>query len=427
MKILIVSYYFPPQNSIASLRPYSWAKWWSRAGHDVTVLTIEKKILKNNLNLDCSMFKLIEVPFQVPFQSVNGVVENCNNSKPIKTTFKQRFLLFTKSICSIFVNKTGCFLACRFPCWTDLWIKKALKYINNNDFDLLVTTGWPYAVHRVGLDFRKKGWKGKWICDWRDLWTQNHMFPGIKVFHPYERYLENKFHKNANIITTVSEPLADSLRSITNTPVNVIYNGYDEEDFSFLFEKERDNNDKFIISYLGTIYRPFQNPEPLFKAIADLDNKGLISANDIKINFAGGQADVMDYVNKYGINDYYEYLGMLPREESLKLQYNSDAVLFLEYENPEVKGILTGKLFEYLFISKFIIAVGCSNKTASGTLIGDSNSGICFGHDVEKIKNFLLNVISQKKTNTEINKEKDFSKIEIYSRKVQADKMIELI
>ena len=174
-------------------------------------------------------------------------------------------------------------------------------------------------------------------------------FPGIKVFHPYERYLENKFHKNANIITTVSEPLADSLRSITNTPVKVIYNGYDEEDFSFLFEKERDNNDKFIISYLGTIYRPFRNPEPLFKAIADLDNKGLISANDIKINFDGGQADVMDYVNKYGINDYYEYLGMLPREESLKLQYNSDAVLFLEYENPEVKGILTGKLFEYLF------------------------------------------------------------------------------
>lgn len=49
------------------------------------------------------------------------------------------------------------------------------------------------------------------------------------------------------------------------------------------------------------------------------------------------------------------------------------------------------------------------------------------GHDVEKIKNFLLNVINQKKTNTEINKEKDFSKIEIYSRKVQADKMIELI
>ena len=75
-------------------------------------------------------------------------------------------------------------------------------------------------------------------------------FPGIKVFHPYERYLENKFHKNANIITTVSEPLADSLRSITNTPVKVIYNGYDEEDFSFLFEKERDNNDKLIIRKL---------------------------------------------------------------------------------------------------------------------------------------------------------------------------------
>ena len=59
MKILIVSTYFPPANSIASLRPYSWAKWWSRAGHDITVLTTEKDKRSNDFKLDCKGFKIL--------------------------------------------------------------------------------------------------------------------------------------------------------------------------------------------------------------------------------------------------------------------------------------------------------------------------------------------------------------------------------
>ena len=41
-KILIISYCFPPLNVIASLRVYSWAKYWSRMGYEVCVLTAKK-------------------------------------------------------------------------------------------------------------------------------------------------------------------------------------------------------------------------------------------------------------------------------------------------------------------------------------------------------------------------------------------------
>ena len=62
MKILIVTAFFPPQNSIASLRPYSWAKYWSRAGHDVTVLTVPKKASPSDSPMPTDGFKLLEVP-----------------------------------------------------------------------------------------------------------------------------------------------------------------------------------------------------------------------------------------------------------------------------------------------------------------------------------------------------------------------------
>lgn len=62
MKILIVSTYFPPKTSIASLRPYSFAKRWSQLGHEVTVLTAPRYDFEPNLELDCSSFKVISVP-----------------------------------------------------------------------------------------------------------------------------------------------------------------------------------------------------------------------------------------------------------------------------------------------------------------------------------------------------------------------------
>ena len=42
LKILIISAFFPPQNSIGGQRPYSFAKYWSRMGHSVDVLTTAK-------------------------------------------------------------------------------------------------------------------------------------------------------------------------------------------------------------------------------------------------------------------------------------------------------------------------------------------------------------------------------------------------
>ena len=51
MRILIVTHYFPPENAIASLRPYSWAKYWTAIGHQVTVLTTQEAVSEQNLNL----------------------------------------------------------------------------------------------------------------------------------------------------------------------------------------------------------------------------------------------------------------------------------------------------------------------------------------------------------------------------------------
>jgi hypothetical protein len=420
VKILIISTFFPPENSIASLRPYSWAKWWSRAGHEVTVLTTSKSKRDSDLVLDCSGFEVISLP--VPFLSRasssyrNIAVSGKKNSGKVLLTLIKKWY-------SSFAQKTGCFYACRFPDFHDLWAKNAVKKIHGSSFDLIISTGGPYSVHRIGLVMKKKNSKLKWIVDWRDLWTYNHLYNGLKIFLPYERYLENKFHNNADLITTVSEPLANTLRKITKTNVEVIYNGYDPDDYTKIEQKERKKNDVFTIVYTGTIYKGFQDPSPLFEAVSNLVKNDFLVSNRVQIVFAGANADVSDIAEYYHISEFYSYRGLLPREDALQLQYDADAVLFLEYDNPSIPGILTGKLFEYLYIAREIIAVGIDGMTAAGKLITDTQTGICLGRDVKKIEEYLVEKISNKVKSNLMRNDK---LIQEFERKNQAMKILDI-
>jgi glycosyltransferase involved in cell wall biosynthesis len=423
MKILIVSTFFPPTNSIASLRPYSWAKYWSKMGHEVTVLTTKKNQHETDLKLDCSMFRIVEVPLWIPFANVyrneKKIIINQDN-----LNIKQILLKQIKRLYDIFTQKTGCFLTCRYPDWNDYWAKKALQFVAEHQWDLVVSTGGPYSVHRVGYFLKKKKWTKKWVIDWRDLWTKNHIYKGFPLFHPLEKYLEKIFHNNADLITAVSEPLAYALRQMTRTPVEIIYNGFDSDDFIDLLRRPRKDNNRLEIVYTGTIYRPYQDPSPFFEALSQLIKQGYITKKDVHITFAGNQADVSDLAQQHNIIDSYTFAGFLPRNKALEMQYDADIVLFLEFEKQGVEGVLTGKLFEYLFIAREIWGIGCSNTTEPGSLIEKSNSGIAFGKDIEKIKAYIMKRINNKSF---FENKKNYNIIHNYERKMQAEIMLQKI
>lgn len=404
-------------------------------GHEVTVLTTVKERQANSLNLDCSGFTVIETPLWMPFWKAYRAVKVSekdaagNPAENPEKTIKAKILLTMKNWYMKFSTRTGCFFACRFPDWHDRWIKKAASQLRPTCCDLLVTTGGPYSVHRTAILLKQKGWKGKWILDWRDLWTKNHLYPGLRIFHPWERHLERLFHENADYITTVSDPLAETLRSMTDTPVATIYNGFDPEDFEFLFARERKSYAAYTISYLGTIYRGYLDPEPLFQGLGELDRTGLITPDDIAVQFAGAQSDVLDMAQKHGVAKYYSYLGFLPREKALELEYDSDAVLFLEYEDPKanIKGVLTGKIFEYLCVARTVLCIGLGDQASAGSLIKEAKAGMCFEKDVERIKAYLLEAVKDKKAGKSRVGEKSLEVIERFNRKTQAERMLGLV
>lgn len=405
-------------------------------GHDITVLTTKKEKCDVDLALSTNDFNVIDIGDYQPFKKINSIViqsENSINSAKrnnniINNVF-YKLLKFIKKLYIDFSAKTGCFYTCRFPDWHDLWAKKIISIIKNEYWDVVISTGGPYSVHRVGYWLKRNKKTNYWVIDWRDLWVDNHIFKGIFLFWPYENYLEHKFHKYCDFITTVSEPIADILREKTNKPVYVIYNGFDVDEYKYLPEEPIFPKDDIIrIVYTGTIYKGKRDPSPLFEAINNLYKNNIVTPDKLKIIFAGSNANTLQLAESYGITSFCEFKGIMLREDALRMQRDCDVLLFLEFGSTKIEGILTGKIFEYLFSSKPIWAIGIKENSSAGKIIIETNRGIVLGNDINKIKEEIIKILNNKKTlkNQKQNKSVN-EKILFYSREKQADLLLDNI
>lgn len=427
MRILIVSVFFPPKNSIASQRPYSWAKHLSRLGHDVTVLTTRKTGQSDGIFSPPEKFNLIEVP--VPgMEFLSRLLDMPrhlpSDAKQVRQGYLKSFMGWLVRYFRKLQQSYGVMYACRMPEIHDLWVIPAYYRIPPGNWDLVVTTAWPYSVHFIGWMLKKRHRAKRWVVDWRDLWTDNHMYPGLPLIRNIERWLEKKFNSAADIVTTVSSPLAGSLANGCGDKVKVIYNGFDEEDYAALPKQNifADDN-KIRIVYTGSLYPGKRDPSPLFQAIAYLARSGSLLPGQLEVIFASKLLDVAALAEQFGISDYVSSVGFLPREQALRMQRDADALLFLEFDAPGVEGILTGKLFEYLHAGPPIVAVGISQESTAGTLICASGRGCALGNDIVRIQAWLEYLINNHATPPLPPGKLD---IGIYSRAQQAARLLEL-
>lgn len=409
--------FFPPVNSVASLRLYSFAKYWQCLNHEITVITTLKESKPFDLNLDISSFLVIQIP--VPFLPQPS---KKNTNKQSGNTI--RVIVFKKILKPIYDfirNKTGCFSQ-RFPTFCDLWVKKCLKELDPFSFDIVLSSGGPYSVHRVGFALKQKNPKIKWVVDWRDLWTKNPYAKGFLLFHSYEKYLEKRFHDNADLISTVSDPLNGTLAKMTKTPVKTVYNGFDADNFKEICKTERKRTDFYTIVYTGSLYLQLQNPSPFFAAISRIKDMDRTLFDKVRIQFVGMNADVKYFAKKYNVLEAYSFSGFLAHDEALKMQYNADAVLFMDYNG--TNGLPSGKLFEYINTARKIIAIGNNPSSLAVEIIKKTNTGIFLGENIDLITEYLVSCINN--TNKDIY-EKNYEIINGYSRENQANRLFNYI
>lgn len=427
MRILIVSTFFPPMNAIASHRPYSWAKYWAKEGHKITVLTQEENAYeKFPLSLDCANFHLLRIP-EIKILSLLRKKKNDSSHSLEKHTPPNARSFLSQTVTRL-VDATGSFSSCRMPALADLWILPALKAIENSKkkWDFVVSTAGPYSVHILADKIKSKGFARHWVADYRDLWCDNHNFRGIFPLTLIERFIEKRLIKRADAITTVSRLLGKILEEKYLLPnVHIIENGYDPSDWKSL-KKERifPDDGKIRIVYTGTLYKKTESLSPLFSSLIELNETREYKKplEKLEILIAGHEKiGLNEMIEEWKVSRWVRYIGQVGREDSLRMQRDADYLLFLgSQDKTSAAGVLTGKLFEYLHAETNIFALGIEEHYEPGQLIIKARAGELVAKNKQSVKTFLIKCLHKK--NEENKRNQDI--LQSYQRETLAKKFL---
>jgi len=410
---------------VASLRPYSWAKYWSRMGHDVTVLTARHPAAEDDLSLDLTGFKIRLMDFP-------GIVKGIRDKLKKKgqkgsQTQPSGSIAGKKGLLDRLREKYGIFQTIRMPDHSDLLYFRGVNAVKDGKWDVVVSTYGPYLNHLIAKKLKKQGRTKLWCADYRDLWTQNSYYGGMPLVRNIEEGFEKRVNGTADLLTTVSKELAEDLKyKYLKDQVYTISNAVDPDDFMADGETSSYlDQTKITIVYTGSINPRTRNPELLFQAVSDIQvqNKSLL--NDFEILFVG--ADEGFIFNLASENDVAPYVRVLPRikrEEVLKIQQQAHVLLFLEKEQEGVDGIMTGKLYEYLFSGTEIWGIGITEKCAPGRLIRQSGCGRLFGTDTGLIHKQLVRLLTDQRGSTI---SPDMTVLNKLTRKFQAEEMMSIL
>jgi len=387
LRILIVAARFPPENAIAALRPAAWAQFLAAHGHTVSVLTTAAAGAETDIGVERMCVPPPGVSFFARADRLAGAPVSAVPAAPRRTL--ARLLYWLR-------RERGVLCSARMPDHHDPWIPRALHRLRGRQWDVVLSTHGPYACHVVAWWLRRKGHASRWVADFRDLWSDNHIFPGLPPFSWVEPLIEHRLLRRADALTTVSEGLAATLGARHHRAVTVIRNGIDLGQLDALEPQPVWPDDGlFRIVYTGTIYASGQDPSPFFAAVRAMRAAGEPGSGRLRLVFAGKfQWGLEEQLLRAGLRDITEQPGHVPHARALRMQRDAGALLFLPFVSPTHEGILTGKLFEYLASGTPILSVGRARDASTASLIEASGAGKDYGGDVTAITAALRRMLA---------------------------------
>jgi len=307
--------------------------------------------------------------------------------------------------------------------WNVTAIPAAIRLVRREGIDVVITTSPPSSVHLVGAAVQRATGV-KWVADLRDS----------IVAHPHrraERFLVRAKEQGehgvarlvagrADAVVTVSDAIADELRERTpKGPVVTIANGSDFDDFTGL---EHRSSDRFRITHTGSFFGK-RDPRPFLTAA---QRSGL---DDLTVRFLGDfRAADREWAEELGLGDRLELIPYAPRRRSLELQRDSEALLLLIPDaGGRGKGVLSGKVFEYLAAERPILAVVPPDGAAAG-LIREAGAGaVVAPDDVDGMVAALRDLHARWRAGTLHDVELDDGWRGRVSRRARAEELVDLL
>jgi glycosyltransferase involved in cell wall biosynthesis len=414
-KVLIITYYWPPSGGAGVQRWLKFVKYLREFGWEPIVYTPanpEPPDFDESLAGDIpENISVIKKPVWEPYSIYKRLTGRKKDDrithgflKEEKTSgFAEKFAVWIRG--NFFIPDARCF-----------WIKPSVKFLTDflrtNPVDVILSSGPPHSMHLIGMGV-KKNTNIPWVADFRDPWTEIDFYDKLMLTRFADRKhrkLEKEVLQNADAVIAVGSHLAKRLENTGGREVQVITNGFDPDDFSFLPVQPED---LFTLTHIGSLNRD-RNPEILWQAISELCSENEEINEKLRLRFVGKtDYSLKESLAKNGLQDRTEIIPYLPHYEALKLAASSAVLLLLINQTPNQKGIVTGKVFEYMATGRPVLCVGPSDGE-SAQILSEAKAGeVCDFIDKQGIKKVIINFYKQWLLKNDIT----FPNIDSYSRK----------
>lgn len=418
-KVLIISYFWP--YCAGSKRVFGLAKYLPLFGWQPVILTGPL-----NERPDPS-FRVIETGYKGFLGSlvnVAGIDERMDVGDEIQRRLKKSPLR-RSVILRFFYNLVKEFLA--YPDehkhWASFALREGETYIEREGVDAILSI-WPITGHCVARTLQRR-YTIPWIADFPDLWSENAAYPYSGIRRYFDRMLEKKTVRGASALTTSSPVYRERLSDMhADKKVFSVLLGFDPE---ILHARPASLSKKFSILYTGMFYAEKRMPTKFFQSMAELIKEKKIDTNVLEVTLYGPRNDqVVKEIEQYGLSDVVSCHDSVPYAQCLLKQREAQVLLQINWDDPEDKGVFSGKMFDYLASLRPILAVGGHGGDVVEAWLKDTNAGI-YRRDVPAIKEAILSLYEEYRRTGSVLYRGDRLAVERYSQKNAAEEFAKIL
>lgn len=363
MKLVFFVHYFPPLNSTGARRVESFAKYLSRRGHEIVIVSTRKSMRDGPLTEQVPPYvRLYEIDSRgrvaKPDDVATGAAAYPPSDKRIHWTrrLKQRLM-------PLFGQVPDPRIGYAYGLRSSELDARVVEELSSAD--VFISSFPPWPAHLAAW-FAQRRFGKPWIADYRDQLSGNHVMNGGWLSDRIELAIDRILLRQASAVTVISDPMKTYYDAM-HPSVTCVENGYDGEMFDKVHsaltgaESKGGESSVSVMRYLGTITRD-RIPFNLIAALEQAAAGATQAAPFIRVEFFGDTRLLEDYVTRHHpglLRGWLAFLPSVPYTKSIEMMLTADALFFIEtsdLSSLSARGVLTTKLFEYLASGRQIIA-----------------------------------------------------------------------
>lgn len=390
MRILYLSYFYPPLGGPAAIRNAKTVKYLSRAGCKIDVITVgelEYNTFDPSLLEENAAGRVQRVQSWDPMSILKKISrKGALDSNKIYFSTPEKIKKFLRNIHPI-DDKIG---------WVYPVVIAGIKSLSSRDYDLIYVSCGPFSSALAAYYLSRK-FGIPFVIDYRDYWTLLSDYDREFSFlhRILARHWEKRILGSAKLVVTATNGIGRDLANFFGDELQArlctTLNGWDDEDYTELdLVVERDTR-KFVISYFGVIYarRSLKN---LLLTIRSIRDEKLCPVPIELQLFGNYYPETYTEIKDTGMEEGVRIRPPLPHKEALQEMLKSDMLLLI-INSSSPYGTLTSKIFEYIRLKRPILALAPRHGEASELLSTCKHNYTCSMESPSDIRQTLLKAI----------------------------------